>query len=64
MRKQIWHAIENSLDWTTLDSYGRGIHAPQNPNNEHPPQESQEPQPVCNSGVCELTWKPGRSSVA
>ena len=58
------HTIENSLDWTTLDSYGRGAHAPQNPSIEHPLQESQEPQPVCKNGVCELTWKPGHSSVA
>jgi len=64
MRKQIGLTIEKTLDWTTLESYGRGVHAPQSPNNEHSDKESQDPQPVCKSGVCELTWKPGRSSVA
>ncbi|MBX9947641.1 MAG: hypothetical protein K2Y39_00625 [Candidatus Obscuribacterales bacterium] len=64
MRKQNRLTVENNLDWTTFESYGRGVYAPQSPNIEHSEKESQEPQPVCKSGVCELSWKPGRSSVA
>lgn len=64
MRKHTRHTIEISLDLTTLYSYGRSLNAPQAPTYEAPPQEPQENQPVCNNGICELNWKPGRRSVA
>lgn len=64
MRKQIGLAIEKALDWTTFNSYRRAAHAPQTPNAETPPQETQEPQPACQNGVCDVEWKPGRRSIA
>ncbi len=64
MKKQSRHTIEHSLDLTNLNSYGRGPNAPQSPAYDGQTQESQDSQPVCNNGTCELNWKPARSSVA
>lgn len=58
MRKQNRHTTEISLDLTRRNSYGRGKHLPQPQNFDKQSQESQDTQPVCNNGICELTWKP------
>ncbi len=64
MKKQSRHTIELSLDLTNLNSHGRGLNAPQFPNSDGQTQETQDSQPVCDDGTCEVNWKPARRSVA
>lgn len=64
MKKQTRHKIELSLDLTNLNSRGRGHKATQSSNLEGQTQESQDSQPVCDEGVCEVDWRPSRYSIA
>lgn len=64
MKKQNRHTIDLSVDLTKLNSYGRGLNAPQFPSCEGQTQESQDNQPVCNNGVCEINWTPTRRALA
>lgn len=64
MKTQSRHSIELALDLTNLNSYGRGLNAPQVPNHEGQTQDTQDSQPACDNGICELNWKPSGCCVA
>lgn len=64
MNKTNRHSIELSLDLTTLTSPFRGSASEKSSNFEIIGSETQDSAPVCNNGICELSWKPARRAVA
>ncbi|MBA3855468.1 MAG: hypothetical protein C0507_01045 [Cyanobacteria bacterium PR.3.49] len=64
MRKRTRHSTDHSIDLATTNSCNRGLQTPQDSNFDVPPAESQESQPVCKKGTCEVDWKPGRRTHA
>jgi hypothetical protein len=64
MRKRTSHSTDHSIDFAKAKSYSRGLKTPRDTTFEVPPAESQESQPVCKKGTCEVDWKPGRRILA